>query len=79
MVLETILADVLHQFLQIVNLRHSNTAIHAVWVIGDFALAQVRLDTAFGIVRRDAEEGKRAFANLGIDSTKGVDLTQSTT
>ena len=76
MVLEAILADVLHELLQVVNLCHCYTAIHAIGVVGELTLAQIGLDSALRIVCRDAEEGEGTFRDFGIDSTKGVDLTQ---
>ena len=60
-VFEAVLADILHQLLQVVDLRDSNTAVHAVGVVGDFTLTQISLDAAFGVVCRDAEEGERTF------------------
>ena len=39
MMLEAVLADVLHQPLQVVNLRHGDSAIHAVGVVGNLTLA----------------------------------------
>ena len=61
MMLETVLADVLHQLLQVVNLRDCDTAIHSVRIVGELTLAQIGLDGALWIVGRDAEEGKWAF------------------
>ena len=60
-VFEAVLADILHQLLQVVDLRDSDTAVHAVGVVGDFALAEIGLDATLGVVGRDAEEGKWAF------------------
>ena len=74
MVLKAVLADILHQLLQIVDLRHSDTAIHAVGIVGNGAFAQICLDIALGVVGRDAEERERAFADLGIDGAEGVDF-----
>ena len=76
---ETILADVFHQFLQVVNLRHGNTAIHTLGVVGNLTLAQIGLDGALGVVCRDAEEGEGTFADLGIDGTEGIDFAQRAT
>lgn len=42
------------------------------------SLTQIGLDTALRVVGRDAEEGERTFADLGIYGSKGVDLTQCT-
>ena len=39
MVLEAVLADILHQFLQVIDLCHGDTAVHAIWVVGDVPLA----------------------------------------
>lgn len=78
MVLEAILADILHQLLQVVHLCDGNTSVHAVWVVGQLSLTQIGLDTALRVVGRDAEEGERTFADLGIYGSKGVDLTQCT-
>ena len=79
MVLEAVLADVLHQPLQVVDLGHGDAAVHAVRIVGNLALAQVGLDATLGVVGGDAEEGERTTGDLGIDSTEGVDLAQRTT
>ena len=78
MVLEAVLADVLHQLLQVVDLRHSDAAVHAVGIVGDLSLAEIGLDTALGIVGGDAEEGEGALTHFRIDCTEGVDLTEGT-
>ena len=57
-VLKAVLADVFHQLLQVVYLRHGDTAVHAVGVVGDLALAEIGLDDALRIVGGDAEEGE---------------------
>ena len=72
MVLKAVLTDVLHQLLQIVDLGNGYTAVHTVWVVGNLALAEIGLDNALRIVGRYAEEGEGAFADLGLDSTKGI-------
>ena len=74
MVLEAVLTDVLHQLLQIVDLSNCDTAVHTVWVVGNLTLAQVGLDDALRIVCRNAEEGKRTFTDLGINSTKSINF-----
>ena len=43
-VFETILADILHQFLEVVHLRHGDTSVHAIRVVGQLALAQIALE-----------------------------------
>ena len=75
-VLETILADILHQLLQVIDLRHGDAAVHAIGIVGNLTLAQVSLDTALRVVCRDAEEGEGTLRNLGIDSTEGIDFAQ---
>lgn len=77
MVLEAVLTDVLHQLLQVVDLGHSDATVHAIGVVGDFSLTEIGLDAAFGIVGRNTEEGEGAFADLRIDSTKGINFAQS--
>ena len=74
MVLETVLADVLHQLLQVVDLRHSDATVHAIGIVGDLTLTEVGLDAALGIVGGDAEEAERSLRDLRIDSSEGVDL-----
>ena len=61
MVLESVLADIFHQLLQVIHLRDSDTSVHAVGVVGNLSLAEIGLDFALGIVGRDAEERERAF------------------
>ena len=77
-VFEAILADVLHQALQVVDLRDSDTPVHAVGIVGDFALAKVSLDAATWVVGGDAEEGEGTLAHLGVDSAEGVHLAKCT-
>ena len=74
MVFETVLADILHQLLQVIHLRHGNATIHAVWVIGDRSLTEIRLDASLRIIGGDAEEGEVTGSDLRIDSTEGIDL-----
>ena len=61
MMLETVLADILHQFLQVVDFRNGDTAVHSVGIVGDLTLAEIGLDDALRVVGRDAEEGKWTF------------------
>ena len=76
MMLETVLTDILHQFLQVINLSDSDTSVHSVWIIGNLTLAEVCLDTALRVIGGDAEEGERTARHFGIDGTKGLHLTQ---
>ena len=75
MMLEAVLADILHQLLQFRYFRHHDAAVHSVWIIGHLALTEIGLDTALRVVGRDAEISERAFADLGIDSTECLDLS----
>ena len=79
MVLEAILADILHQLLQVVHLCDGDTPVHAVGVVGELALAQISLNATFGVVGGDAEEGEGAFADFCVDGAKGVNLAQCAT
>ena len=77
-VFETILADILHQFLEVVHLRHGDTSVHAIRVVGQLALAQIALDASQRVVSRNAEEGEITLRTLGIHSSEGIDLTERT-
>ena len=61
MVLETILTDIFHQLLQVINLGNSDTAVHAVWLVGNLSFAEIGLDAATRVVGGDAEEGEVAL------------------
>ena len=76
--LKTVLADVFHQLLQVVDLRHSDAAVHTVGIVGDLTLAEIGLDTPLGIIGRDAEEGKGTFRHFRIDSAEGINLAKRT-
>ena len=77
-VLETVLADVLHELLEIVNLCNCDTSVHCVWIVCDLSFSEVRLDAALRIVGRDTEECEVTFCNLSADSTECVNLTECT-
>ena len=78
MVLETVLADELHEGLEVIDLRNSDTAIHSVRIGCDLTLAEICLDLTEGIVSRNAEESEVAGSSLAIYGTEGVDLTECT-
>ena len=78
MVLETVLADKLHQFLQVVYLCYGDTSVHTIRIVGYFALSQICFDFTLRVIGRDAEETERTFRNLGIYCTKCVDLAECT-
>ena len=61
MVLETVLADILHQLLEVVHLGHGNATIHSVRLIGDIAFAKIGFDTTTRIVGGNTEEGEVAL------------------
>ena len=76
MVLETVLADVFHQALQVVHLRYGDAAVHAVGVVGYLTLAQIGLDAALRVVGGKTEEGEGTFRHLGVDGAESVHLAQ---
>ena len=62
--LKTILEDVFHQLLQVVNLRHCDTDVHAIGIVGNLPLSQIGIDGTLGVVCRDTEEGEGTFADF---------------
>ena len=74
--LEAVFADILHQLLQVVHLCHGDAAVHAVGVVRQLTLAQIRLDAALRVVGRDAEEREGTLADLCIYRSEGVDLAE---
>ena len=79
MMLETIAADVLHQFLEVIDLGDSDTTIHTIRIVGDLAFAYVCTNLAGCIVGRYTEEGELAFADLGIHGAEGTHLAECAT
>ena len=49
-VLKAVLADKLHQLLQVVNLRNGDATVHSVRVVGELALAEIALYAAEVVV-----------------------------
>ena len=76
MMLEAVLADILHQLLEFGHFRYYDTAVHSVWIVGHLALTEIGLDATLRVVGGDAEIGERAFADLGIDGAECLDLSE---
>lgn len=74
--LEPVLADELHELLQVGYLCDGDAAVHAVGVVGDAALAHIALDAAARVVGGDAEEGEVAFRHLGVHGTERAHLAE---
>ena len=77
-VLEPVLADELHQLLEILDFGYRYAPVHSVMVIGHLAFASVSLNGPGGVVGGNPEEREYAFGNLPVYCTECVDLAQST-
>ena len=79
MMLESIAANVLHQLLEVIDLRHGDAAVHSVGIVRNLAFAYISADPTGSIVGRNAEEGEVSLADLGIDGAKGTYLAKGAT
>ena len=77
MVLESILADELHESLQVRHTCHGDTSIHAVGVVGHLALSEISLDASEGVVGRDTEVCELSLSTFSIYSPEGAHLAES--
>ena len=76
MVLETVLADELHQLLQVVNLSNGDATVHSIRVVGQLALAEIALYAAKVVVGRDTEISELAFGALAVNCAERVNLAE---
>ncbi len=76
MMLKAVAANVLHQLLEVIDLRHGDATVHSVGIVRNLAFAHVSADLTGSIVGRDTEEGEVTFADLGIHSAEGAHLAE---
>ena len=70
--LEAVVADVLHEFLELGHFGHGAVAEGLQHVIGQFAFADVGADAAVRVRRGDAAVSERAGGRAAIERAVGV-------
>ena len=72
MMLKTIAANVLHQFLKICHFCNCPIAKCTEGVVGQIAFAKIGFDNAFCIVGTQSPEGQRHRGSMSIECAVGV-------
>jgi len=76
MMFKAVLAQVIHQSLQVIYLADGDTAIHFKRIICKIPFSEIAFDSADPFIRRDTEIGKRAGGYFSFHGTEAVLFAQ---